>query len=99
VSGLLAKQQLRVLVEMEILADLGRVAGIGGIAIGALLVIFRDVVRKNVFSNLPPETSFSLLRLIVVLTWTVAVLGLLIWAVPSISIAVGSGITIQTVQE
>jgi hypothetical protein len=35
--------------ELESLKQLGQIAGIGGIALGVLLLLFRDVIRKAVF--------------------------------------------------
>lgn len=65
--------------EAEILEALGQVAGIGGIALGVLLLVFRDVVRKAIFPTLSPDHGFRLLRLIVVSVWSVAVLGVGAW--------------------
>jgi outer membrane protein OmpA-like peptidoglycan-associated protein len=58
---------------------LGRVAGLGGIALGVLLVVFRDVVRKNVFPKLTNEQAYRTLNLILVLTFAMATLGLAAW--------------------
>jgi hypothetical protein len=57
----------------------GVVAGIGGVALGVLLILFREVIRKNIFRTLSQEHGYRLLRLIVVLTWSVALAGLLAW--------------------
>lgn len=64
---------------METLEKLGAIAGVAGISLGVFLLIFRDVVRKTIFSNLPPAESYRLLRLIIILTWSIAVLGVLAW--------------------
>lgn len=63
----------------DILQTVGQVAGIGGLAIGALLLVFRDVIRKNVFPTLKKDHAYGLLRLIVVLTFTIAALGIGAW--------------------
>ena len=55
------------------LAELGKVAGIAGVAVGALTIVFSGVIRQKVFSQLPPRESFILLIIIVVLVWTVAI--------------------------
>ena len=65
--------------EAEILEALGQVAGIGGIALGVLLLVFRDVVRKAIFPKLSPDHGYRLLRLIVVSVWSVALLGVGAW--------------------
>ena len=65
--------------QAEILEALGQIAGIGGIALGVLLLVFRDVVRKAIFPRLTPDHGYRLLRLIIVSVWSVAVLGLGAW--------------------
>lgn len=63
----------------EILKTVGQVAGIGGLALGIFLILFRDVIRKNVFSDLTKEQSYTLLRMIIILVWTIAIAGLIAW--------------------
>jgi hypothetical protein len=65
--------------ETKILQIVGQVAGIGGIALGILLILFREIIRKNIFPNLTKEQAYKLLRLIVILVWTVALAGLVCW--------------------
>lgn len=65
--------------EAEILEALGQVAGIGGIALGVLLLVFRDIVRKAIFPTLTPERGYRLLLWIVFSAWSVGVLGLGAW--------------------
>ena len=65
--------------DAEILKTVSQVAGIGGIAIGVLLLVFREVIRKNIFPSLKKDHAFGLLRLIVILTWSVAVIGVIGW--------------------
>jgi hypothetical protein len=65
--------------EAGFLKTAGQIAGIGGLAIGTLLILFRDVIRKNVFPTLSKNHAYSLLRLILILTWSVAVLGVVAW--------------------
>lgn len=70
---------------MDILFQtLGKIAGIAGISIGLILIIFREVVRKNIFPNLTKEQSYKTIRLIVILTFFIALLGLTFWFVPQI---------------
>ena len=65
--------------ELNLLKTLGQIAGIGGLAIGMVILIFRDVIRKRVFPRLTQEQAFRLLRLILVLVWSVAILGIAAW--------------------
>lgn len=67
----------------EILEMAGKVAGLGGLVVGVFLLIFREVIRKEIFSGMTKEQSYKIVRLMLVLTWSVAVIGMLLWAVNS----------------
>lgn len=67
--------------ENVFIENLARIAGIGGVAVGVLLILFREVLRRTVFSRISPDHSFQLLRLVVVFTGVVAIGGLATWAV------------------
>lgn len=73
------------MIEAEILKTVGQLAGIGGLAIGAFIIVFREVIRKNIFPKLVKEQAYKLLRLIIILAWTVAIFGIGIWAYVEIS--------------
>jgi hypothetical protein len=60
----------------DILKVAGAVAGIGGIAIGTLLLLFREVIRKNIFSTLTKADSYRLMRWVLILVWSVALVGI-----------------------
>ncbi len=64
---------------IEALESLGKVAGIAGIAIGALVLIFRSVIEKNIFPNLTKEHSFRIIRMIIMSAVLVAILGVGAW--------------------
>jgi hypothetical protein len=64
----------------ELLKIAGQIAGIGGLAIGAFIILFREVIRKNIFPNLVKEQAYRLLILIVILVWLVAISGVGAWA-------------------
>jgi len=65
--------------DSEILKTVGQLAGIGGIALGVFLLLFRDIVRKQIFPQLTRQQAFRLLRLIALFVWSVAVLGIGAW--------------------
>jgi hypothetical protein len=65
--------------DIEILKTLGGVAGIGGIAIGMILLVYREIIRKNVFPRLSQRDAYRLLRHIAFLSWSIAVLGVAGW--------------------
>jgi hypothetical protein len=65
--------------EVEILKSVAQIAGIGGIALGVLLLLFRDIVRKQIFPTFDRERGYRLLRLISLLTWSIALVGIGAW--------------------
>lgn len=65
--------------DAEILKVVGQVAGIGGLALGVLLLVFREIIRKKIFPKLPPDHAYRLLRLITVAVWSVAIVGIVAW--------------------
>jgi len=65
--------------DIEVLKTFGQVAGLAGISIGVLLIVFRDILKKKIFANLTKSQSFRLIALMTVLTWSIAVLGIGAW--------------------
>jgi hypothetical protein len=61
--------------DAELLKTVGQVAGIGGVALGVFLLIFRELIRKAVLPKLTREDF----RLILVGVWSIAVLGIIAW--------------------
>jgi hypothetical protein len=62
-----------------LLKTLGRALGIGGVALGIFFLLFREIIRKSIFSTLKKDDAYRLLRLITVLIWSVAVIGIGAW--------------------
>lgn len=67
------------MMDAELLKIVGQVAGIGGIALGILLLVFRDVVRKKIFPMLTKEQAYKLLRSTLILVWLIALAGIGAW--------------------
>jgi Carboxypeptidase regulatory-like domain len=65
--------------DWQILKSLGQIAGLAGLSFGILLIVFRDIIRKIVFKSLTQEHAYRLLRLIIILAWGIAVLGMGTW--------------------
>ena len=63
----------------ELLKTLGEALGIGGVALGIFFLLFREVIRKKIFPTLKRDDAYRLLRLITVLIWSVAVIGIAAW--------------------
>src|SRR5258708_11061824 len=62
-----------------IFKTLGATAGLAGLAIGLILLLYREIVRKNVFPALSKRDAYRLLRAIAVLSWSVAIVGIVSW--------------------
>ena len=60
----------------DLLVALGKILGIGGIAVGTFLILFREIIRKNIFAVLTKADTYRLMRWITVLVWSVAFLGI-----------------------
>ena len=72
--------------EANLMKTLGQIAGIGGISLGVLLIVLRDIIRKNIFPKFKDEKlAYSLLRLIVVVVWITAIAGIGAWVYTSVS--------------
>lgn len=69
-----------------ILKVAGGVAGIGGLAVGAFLIIFRDIVRKKIFPQVTKEHAYKLLRLIAILAFGVAIVGIAAYVIIELTI-------------
>ena len=65
--------------EPNILRIAGQVAGIGGLALGVFLLLFRQFIRQRIFRALNQKQSYKILVLFLVLVWSVAVLGVIAW--------------------
>ena len=65
--------------DTELLKTLGQALGIGGLALGIFFLLFRELIRKSIFPMLKKDDAYRLLRLITVLIWSVAVIGVAAW--------------------
>jgi hypothetical protein len=65
--------------DVGVLKTVGQVAGIGGLALGVFLLLFKDIIRKNIFPKLPAAEAYRLLRLITGAVWSVAIVGIVAW--------------------
>jgi hypothetical protein len=66
-------------VDASILETLGQVAGVGGVSLGVIALVFRDVIRKNIFPNLTKVQAYKVIQQIVWLTFLIAAIGLASW--------------------
>lgn len=55
------------------ITEWGKIAGLAGLALGVLLILFREVIRKNIFAALTKKQSYTIIILILVLVWSISV--------------------------
>ena len=67
---------------MNNLIELGKIAGIGGISLGIIFLLYRQIFAKNNFSNLTPEHGYNILRLSIILLFIIGIVGMLLWTLP-----------------
>jgi hypothetical protein len=65
--------------DSDLLKTLGEILGIGGLALGAFFLLFREVLRKSIFPMLKKDDAYRLLRWMAVLIWSVAGIGIGAW--------------------
>jgi hypothetical protein len=70
-------------VESKLLVSLGKVAGIGGIALGVLFLLFRQILQKQYLPQLGLNgaQSFHIIIAILVFTFGIAAIGILAWII------------------
>jgi hypothetical protein len=66
-------------VEYRILATLGKVAGLAGVALGVFLLIFKDALQAGLRLPLGQERAFHFLLAALLLTFGIALVGILAW--------------------
>ena len=65
--------------EQELLKTLGQIAGLAGIATGTALIIFRQIIQKQVFPTLTKQHSYRIILTITIAVWTIAIAGIGAW--------------------
>jgi hypothetical protein len=61
---------------IDILKDLTQVAGIAGLVVGALVLIFGSIIQKSIFPNLTKDQGYKIMRMIIVFSFATALIGL-----------------------
>jgi len=65
--------------DFETLKTLGQIAGIGGLCVGMVILVFKRVITARFLSRLTPDQSFKLLMLMTVGVFLVALVGVGGW--------------------
>jgi hypothetical protein len=66
--------------DLGLLVVLGKIGGIGGIALGVFVVLLRQVIVQDLFPKLPVQQGYNLLLLFILFTFSIAIAGLAVWA-------------------
>src|SRR5260370_15622141 len=64
-----------------VLKVVGAVAGIGWIALGVFLLLFREVIRRNIFPNLKQSQAYNIINRFMTLSFVIAIAGIIAWVV------------------
>src|ERR1041385_1016199 len=69
--------------EGKLLASLGKIAGLGGIALGVLLLIFQGVLQKQFLpqAGLSSDQAFAIILSLLILTFGISGIGIFGWLV------------------
>lgn len=68
-----------VMENLDLLTNLGKIAGIAGISLGVVFLLFRGIIQKNIFPNLTKEHAFRVIRMIVYACTVIAIFGIAAW--------------------
>src|SRR5215216_4150665 len=69
--------------ESKMLSSLGKIAGLGGIALGVFLLISQGVLQKQFLpqAGLGPEQAFAIILSLMLLTFGIAGVGVVAWLI------------------
>jgi hypothetical protein len=56
-----------------LLKDLGMIAGIGGIALGVFVLLFREVILLKIFTTLSKRQSYTIIILFMIFVWSISI--------------------------
>lgn len=62
---------------MDFITEWGKIAGMAGLALGVFLLLFREVIRKNIFSKLTKKQSYTIIIVFMLLVWTLSILSII----------------------
>lgn len=65
----------------RLLTAVGTIAGIGGLALGIFLILFREIIRKQIFPALTKNQAYKLIILISLLVWSLSIAGIIAWVI------------------
>ncbi len=65
--------------DAQLLKSAGEIAGIGGLALGVFLLLFKDLLKKIAAPTMTKEQWFRVVIIFMVLVWSIAIVGLGAW--------------------
>ena len=65
--------------DFDILEKLGKIAGIAGITVGAVVIIFSGIIQKKIFPGLTKEQGFRIIKMIILFAGLLAIIGIGAW--------------------
>jgi len=69
--------------DYQLFKIVGALAGLGGISVAAVVYIFREIIRKEIFPQLTKNQAYSLLNRMVVLTSIIGFVGVMTYLILS----------------
>lgn len=62
---------------MGFIKEWGLIAGLAGLALGSFFVLFREVIRKNIFSTLTKKQSYIIIIVFMILVWSLSIFAII----------------------
>ena len=66
-------------VDVELLKVVGGVAGLAGVVVGALIILYKEALQSELAKRIGAPEAYRLLRLFLILVWSVAIVGIAAW--------------------
>ena len=63
----------------EILETVGKIGGVGGIALGIFFLLFRKLIQQSLFQKFSATQASRFITLLSILVWSIAITGLGAW--------------------
>lgn len=67
--------------EGKLLESLAKITGIGGLSLGVLLILYKIILEKDIFSQVTKNQTHSLFKLSMILIWSIALVGISGWMI------------------
>jgi hypothetical protein len=75
---------------VSLLKTVGEIAGLGGLALGVFMLVFRDILRQKLLSAVGPAQSYRIIRQMIWATWSLALMGLILYSLGGLQLTFGA---------